>query len=542
MPDVQQPFYTGAPVSPTFLGRWRGRKYVGAARPYTTVQLRRGYMHHALHTDWPSPQFGQILGHHIRDQWYPTWTPTSDWLPLPGVDEVDIDQTMAYAGGGAGNGIAVSTITCDNATWAATAGALGAYHTKQRGWLWPWRGYVPTNRPGATVPKNQWYDKTPNAQLLVTQGYGSDAAVKVWTGLIDTIGPGSMRPDRIVLTSRDFGGLLVDRNPFAFNRDKRLRDPMYFIPPNYPRIAQLDPTKHHNYVVVKDAAEIVMCALRWSGFKEWQVEMSGVGLKTAFLVDRSSTWMDVINAVAEQLGYVFFISEPTQSNDLSIGVPIFRKQSVLRANRQNPTTLDSSMLTDVQPTHNNANDRFIIRVRGALAARQEGGRPILGGDMTIDGQVRVTFTYWPPWMQTMAGVIKQLTYYNIGAKGILGFQTRQDCAVAAVLIAAQIALGRDTAQVQCPANPGIGLDSFTFVKDDTASGVVSRLYVTARKMTWVSGSDSGASGGGSSELLWSSELTGSLVDNPEWDHLYNDYRIAITTGQVQSSGGTGQFS
>lgn len=550
--SVQQSFYTGAPVSQSFLSRWRGRKYVGAARPYTRVQIRRGYMHHKLHLDWPDPQFGQILGHHIRDQWYPTWTPTTPWVDLPGVDEVDIDQSMAYAGAGAGNGIAVGTITCDNAAWVDTAGSFGAYHVKQRGWLWPWRGYVPKHHPGAQVPQNQWYDTTPNAQVLVTQGYGSDTALKMYTGLIDNIGPGSIRPDKITLTSRDFGSLLVDQFPFAYNRDKRLRDPLFFIPPDYPRLTKpaqqdqtsegqwLDPTKHHNFVIVKDATEIVMCALRWMGFKEWQIEESGVGLKTAFRVDRSKTWMDVINMVAEQLGYVFFISEPTQGNDLSIGVPIFRKQSVLRANPPQPTMLDSTVLTDCKPTHDNSNDKFIIRVRGRPTTRKKGGRWILGGDMTADGQVLFTFTYWPPWMPKMSGVIKQLTYYNIGKNGVLGFGSTKECCVAAVLIAVQVALARDTAQVECPANPGIGLDSFAYVKDDAASGVNSRLYVTQRKVVWQSGSSN--AGGGGSEMLWTSEMQGALVDNPEWDHLYRDYRIAITTGNVVSSGGTGQFS
>jgi hypothetical protein len=221
---------------------------------------------------------------------------------------------------------------------------------------------------------------------------------------------------------------------------------------------------------------------------------------------------------------------------------------VLYHNRAVPLALDSSMMTDVQPTHDNSNDRFIIRVRGKPATRAQGGRPIIGGDMSVDGQLYYTFTYWPPWMPKMSGIIKQLTYYNIGSRGVLGFASAQDCAVACVLIAVQIALARDVATVQCPGQPAFGLDSFAFLNDSTASGIVSRLYITRRQTTMSLGGDGSSSGGGNSpssgtsQLYWTTELTGSLCDNPEWEHILNDYHTAITGGQVVSSGGTGQWS
>lgn len=545
---VQTPgFYVGAPVSPTFTQRWRTKKYVGASRPYAKVSIRRGYFHHGPHKDWPNPQFGQIVGRHIRDQWYPVWTPTTDWETLPGVYEIDLDQQINFAGQG-GNGITVATVTCDNVAWVETAGKFGAYHQRQRGWLWPWRGWVPTRRPGGSVSnQNQWYDTLPNAQILVEQGYGADTAIKTFTGLIDNIGPGSIRPDRITLTARDFGSVLVDDHVFLWNKDQRLNDPVIFIPPDYPRLKQLATGKSHNWVIVKDAADIVRCALRWQGFTEWQVEDSGVTLRVAYPVDRSKAWMDVINEVADQLGYVFFISEPTQDNDLSLGVPVFRKQSVLRTDRRTPILLDSSTLTDMQPTHDNTNDRYIIRARGAIASRKRGGRPILGGDMTIDGQIRYTWTYWPPWAPKMAGVIKQLTYYNIGSKGVLGFSSNQDCAVACLLIAAQIALARDTATCQCPGTPAVGLDSFTFIRDDNSSGIASRLYVTARKSTMTLGGDGSSTtpnntaGSTNEQLFWTTELTGSLVDSPEWDQLLKDYH-RVLSGDIRITWPKGWYS
>lgn len=564
------PFYYGPDMPSTFLKTWRSRKYVGSAAPWGRVSVRRGYMQHSYHDTWPGPNapltvrdadpppFGRLVGYSDFPQWYPDWTPTTDWVTLPGVAQIQLQQSVNYAGGdggdgsggaGGSNGVAVATITCENQAWASVAGRLGAYHVNQRGWLWPWRGYVPTDAPGGAVQnQNQWYDSLANAQILVEQGYGEDCSLKTFTGLLDTLGPGTFRPDRITLVARDFGGALVDVNPFSWNKDPRSNDPFYFVPPDYPNLQKLADRGTHNWVIVNDATDIVRCALRWCGFKEWEIEDAGVQLKTAYPVDRSSSWMDVVNTVASDLGYVFFIAEPT-SDDLSIGVPIFRKQSVLRTTSPQPIYINSTMLTDVEPTHDNSNDRFIIRVRGRFATRKQGGRPIIGGDQSTDGQVLYTFQYWPPWMPKMAGIIKQLTYYNIGSNGVLGFSSVQQCMVACLLIAVQIALGRDTATIECPAAPNFGLDNMAYVDDGEASGIVSRLYITGRTSTMTIGGDGSSTsssgntaGSDDTEMLWSTQLMGSLVDNPEWEHIVSDYNVAITGGTVVSSGGHGQWS
>lgn len=564
--------YNGAQVSAEFMERWRSKQHVGPATPYGKVSIRRGYMKHTMHDSWPGPNapetvrgrkppaFGRLCGLGNFPQWYPDWTPTSDWIELPGISQIALQQSVSYAGGSSGdgsgggggtNGIATATITADNVAWVNVAGELGAYHQKQRGWLWPWRGWAPTKRPGGVVSEqNEWYDTTPNAQILVEQGYGADATVKTFTGLIDTIGPGTVRPDRITLTCRDFGGVLVDVNPFGWNKDTRVRDPMYFIPPDYPNAAKLAQRGTHNWVIVNDATDIVRVILRWGGFKEWEIEDAGVKLKTAYLVDRSGSWMDAINEVASQLGYVFFIAEPT-ADDLSIGVPVFRKQQVLNPTVRQPIALDATIMTDFQPTHDNSNDRFVIRSRGALATRQKGGRPIIGGDMTEDGQIRFTATYFPPWARNMGGIIKQLTYYNIGSNGVLGFESDGECVVSNMLIAVQIALTRDTGQVEIPGNPGFGLDGMAFINDFAVSGIVSRLYITSKESTMTLGGDgsstsrpNNASGSDTTTLLWDTTLTGALIDNPEWDRIYQDYSRAIhgMRSQAPLDGPTSRFS
>jgi hypothetical protein len=564
--------YNGPPVPQAMMDRWRAKQQVGSSKPWAKVSIRRGYMKHSMHSSWPGPNapmtvrgrqpppFGKLIGEGNYPTWYPDWTPTTEWQVLPGVAQISLQQSVNYAGGdggdgsggaGGSNGIAVATITADNVAWVNVAGHLGAYHTKQRGWLWPWRGWVPAGRPGGgSVEQNEWYDTTPNAQILIEQGYGSDAAIKTFTGLIDTIGPSTIRPDRISLVARDFGGTLVDVNPFGWNKDIRTKDPLYFIPPNYPNAAKLAQKKTHNWIIVNDATDIVRSVLRWCGFKEWDIQDAGVKLKTAYLVDRSKTWMDIVNEVAAQLGYVFFIAEPT-SDDLSIGVPVFRKQSVLNTPSPSPILLDSTLMTDFQPQHNNSNDRLVIRVRGALASRVQGGRPIIGGDMSIDGQIRFTATYFPPWARNMSGVIKQLTYYNIGSNGILGFSTEQECVVASVLVAVQIALTRDTGQVECLGLPAFGLDGMAFVNDINSSGIVSRLYITGKQSTMTLGGDGSStapSSNGPGSLndtpFWTTTLTGSLADNPEWDRIVQDYQLALAGHNAQAplGGPTSNFT
>jgi hypothetical protein len=528
-------FYTGAPVSRTFTQRWRSREHVGPARPWMQVQLRRGQMQRSYHYNWPNPQFGQVIGQSIRRQWYPDWTALTDWVTLDTVAQVDLDQSFDN------NGVTVATIDLDNVEWQQLAGHAGmSYHARQRGVYWPWRGWRPPRRPGSGDARNEWWDKLPNAQIVVRQGYGPDTAVKTFTGLVDSFNS-QVRPDRITVTARDFGGVLADCPLFGWNKDRMMPDPVTFVPWDYHKIKLIaNDARAHRWIRIKDSVDIVKCVLRWAGFKEWEVEDSGVNISTTVTFDKAKTYMDVINAVKEQLGYIFFIGEPT-SDDLSIGVPIFRRGSVMVSQRSRPIAIrDKDLLTDIKPQHDNKDDRHIIRVRGTI--NKQDGATLGQGVARIAGQDqfrRNTFVYIPPFGGThvakrMAGVLKQFTYYNLGDQSVLGFTSNRQCAVAAVLIAIQIGLARDTGTLQTPGNPAFGLDSFAFLTD-AGSGVASRLYVSNRKSTMTIGGDGssqqkspyGGAGGSSTDLVWATEIGGSLCDNPEMETMVTDYNRAL---------------
>lgn len=527
-------WYTGAVVSKTFMDRWRSAQHVGPARPWMEVAIRRGRFKRTWHNNWPNPQFGQVVGQAIRHQWYADWHAEEDWIVLDGAYQVSLAQSFDN------NGIATATIDLDNVAWQDTVGANNmVFRTKQRGIYWPWRGWTPSRRPGSGQAKNNFYNYLPNAQIRVRQGYGPDTAIKTFTGLVDAVNA-SVRPDRVTLQCRDFGGVLADEYLFGWNKTHGINDPITFVPKSYWRLPWVEGDgKTHRWIKIKDSTEIVMAVLRWAGFKEWEIEKSGVDLMVPYTVDKTNSYMDVINAVKEQLGYVFFMGEPTVGEDLSLGVPVFRRSSPLVAQRASKTVVNirgQDYLTDHKPVLSNTNDRYIIRVRGVI--NQKVGRyldnPANGGDTSSDTAKRLTFQYWPPWMPQMAGVIKQLTYYNVGSQGVLGFTSQKDCVMACVLIAYQIALGRWTDTAECPGLPAVGLDSFVYVTDQ-GTGVASRLYVTNRQSTMAVGGDgttsvnSGYGSGGASgnnELIWGTQIGGSLIDNPETDHVVSDFHRA----------------
>lgn len=266
-------------------------------------------------------------------------------------------------------------------------------------------------------------------------------------------------------------------------------------------------------IPVDDVSQIVKILLRWAGFKEWEVEDSGVLLRQRFVLDISKSFMDVINELKEQLGYTFFIAEPTSMD--SLGVPIFRNTRIL----QNTQTVlervtEKDLLEDVQSKWSNEEERWPIRARGNLLANKKGGQP-LGPDRSF----RAQFTYTPPWQRRMAGVLKDLTHYDPK------YETDTDCRFACYLIATQIALSVLTATIEIPGTPHVGLDSFIKLKDTRTGLEALRLYVTNRVITFNQGEGSGGTSSNSGEFT--TQLAGAIADTPDIDQIAAEYAEAI---------------
>lgn len=687
--------YAGAPVSQLFRQRWLSAKMIGPAKPVGIVEVRRGSLTRSFHPydSFGYPVFGEYPGALGHGFWYPDWVPHGDWIALDALQDIKIDQSFSN------NGVSSATITLDNMKWVAKSGfASILYHISQKGYYSPLRGNVEPYRPNPGVTENIFDDELPNAQIRIRQGYGADALVTTFLGLVDDIDTNSV-PNTMTITARDFGGVLVDERFFGWAKEKLVNDPVTFAPraaaeertlegggpmasggfgiqniidtdsngewasdafndpnhtewveihlprgqysnfylkvpqnglhvyvgmlckgqgsfqtgvlrptvdghrlfaadlqvtgrevdshdssidigwynPNgtlvpstpdnggwayfmeipasragkgqyYPlgglfnvgddtilrvgfrnlqKTSEQFPNGGHmhrakvqrlfgnrreftqnaitaDWIIVDDLADVIRCVVRWAGFKGWEIENTGVNLRGPWVCDKNKSFMDIINAAKDMVGYTFFIGEPRDDNDdQDLGYPIFRNNRVFE-NHTGPTEFidDSLLLTDAKVKISNADDRHIIRTRG-MAIKD-------GATLWGDSIKRYMFVYVVPWAKRMAGVLKPFTMYDDL------FDTLQQCQLACYLVALQISLGKYTTILTLPANPGIGIDTLQSVIDRT-QGLNSRVYVTNRTQQMAFGSNG----------YWHMEIGGSLVDTEDTVAVLRDYEDAV---------------
>lgn len=214
--------YTGQAVTQLFLDRWRSGLHVGAAKPNLTVQVRRGEFRRGYRRWTGAPMGAHVAGRAGAPDWYPVWTPLDAYDCLTGVKDVRVEQSYDN------NGVATLKVELDNVIYEERAGAVGAFHQILRGFYAPLRGYTGFGRPQASVPQNAWFLHLPNAQITVLAGYG-DQQVPIFTGLVDDLDM-EAKPSTMVITSRDFGGALVDQFFYGGVNDPALKNPITFIP------------------------------------------------------------------------------------------------------------------------------------------------------------------------------------------------------------------------------------------------------------------------------------------------------------------------
>lgn len=670
----------GAEVSAPFDLRWRSGQHVGEAAPNCLVKIRK-VRFIRRYTPWAGPgvgaKFPGLDG--------PPWTPTlssydgspldpDDYVVVPGVLEVGLQQDFEL------KGTTTATITVENIAYESKMGGL--YHLIDRGRLAPWRGVRPDGAPAAFDQAPEWYQRLlPNVQVTVWQFYG-DEGPKTFTGLVNTVDMTS-RPDRIVLTARDFGQTLTDSKLFMQNKDPRIRDPVIFAdrrwadntvevtgaprassyhpshPPRFavdeerktawrsqrrpsrddtewiavkvPRgryeslvvrpewsnmevfvgvyarpgpggahfvdgqriegegwvdlgrgtvpgasdggwpyirhirnseakemtipfrsvlqlgegsqvrvgfrrlhkvspsryqagVTKLAPVKRNvqeearekHWVLVDDAADVVRTVLRWSGFKEWDVEQTGVRIKQKTTIARNQSYMDIIDQMCELTGFVFFMQEPTEE-DASIGIPTFRRNGAITAHNSVARVTDGDLLTGIQVKTSDEPLPTIIRVRGKRAALDRsdpfaGGR-VLSGDRTR----RIMAVYRPPWHHVVLQEVQNpdtarlasiLRHVNVTRNEL---KTLEECYEACYLIALQAALESTTGVVQIPANPKFGIDDQVMLVD-RGTGINTRMWIAQRSSTMTLGEGA----------KWEMTLGGALIDTPDIQQLIAD--------------------
>lgn len=243
-------------------------------------------------------------------------------------------------------------------------------------------------------------------------------------------------------------------------------------------------------IEVDDPSDIVRVILRWAGFKEWEIENTGAKLKGDWVFNRQTYLMDVIKKVSESTGFIFYIGAPS-SDDLSIGVPVFRSSLLLRDDLDDVSMVrDSDLLTAVQAKFSEEPLGYIIRVRGAADDKGK----MLGSDKTK----RLMSVYRPPWHPHMAGVIKHVVHEMPRLEDQLSVD------VAARLIAVQQALSSATATIEIPGNPRFELDG-QMALWDTGTGLKTRLYVARTSSVFTVGK----------RTTWKTTIGGALLDTPD---------------------------
>lgn len=211
-------------VTSEFRRRWRSGRHVGTWRPRCKVIVRKGvFLRNYFH--WTGERVGaDVWGETSVKPWRGKWTPSGDWIEVPGVTSVNLNQGFDT------DGTATGTVVLDNVLYTEKTGTMDLlYHEIRRGALSPYYGYEPPEAGFDPPEKNEWYGiLTEDTQIKIFMGYGLDEMPAVFTGFIDKVTPRT-HPSQITLTIRDSQGkLLTDQHVFGSVKPRQLPLPIKF--------------------------------------------------------------------------------------------------------------------------------------------------------------------------------------------------------------------------------------------------------------------------------------------------------------------------
>lgn len=488
-------------ISDTLLWRWLSGNMVGDAKPEMVVQIRTGHF---------------IREYDDNNQWNAVWTPVGEWQTLPGVAEATVEQSFDQ------NGIAVGTVDLENVYLREATGPNGTYHVVERGWFSPLRAYRAPGRPGARVTPNEWDRLLDTAvEIRFHQGYG-DAKVYTYSGLLDSI-QASPLPDRIRLSSRDFGQMLADSDLFGWNIDPKMRDPIHFwdrernqalIDSDSASDRETGLARRKTWVLCDDVTDMVRKVCRWGGFpaNSFRMQDTGARLKEPVAFSYTDTYSSVIQKATDLTGYQFFIGAP--STTFPQGRPTFRRP---RSQIAFPPVIaefrDEQMLTGLDWNKTDEPKRSIYRVRGRHETRDRGGVGL--------GSIRepaLLGLYRPPWHTPNSDRDARILRHAIHVEPL--YKTQQAVDVAAMLWALASALAATTSNIEIPALPSVEIDDVVAAVDDSV-GINTRCWVAHRSETFTTGKDA----------KWVQTLGVSNLDDPDVVGVVADLHDALVGPQ-----------
>lgn len=297
-----------------------------------------------------------------------------------------------------------------------------------------------------------------------------------------------------------------------------------------------DQAVERRWILVDDLADVVRTVFQWCGLNAWEVETTGVRLKSPTTFNRGHMLIDIITAASEQVGYVFYMKprEEFDEDDLgkqgdienAAGIAVWRQSNALRTGngvRDDVEVIrEDQTLTGIDMKWSDEPLAFNIRVRGrrtepkvkltaianaepATGANRGPGRT-LGGDKTK----RFMYVYQPPWSRgAFKAGVDGGDYRNGNIKKYVvhhdsKLETLQECKVAALLIAYREAMEAGQAQLEAPCMPTIMLDHQCALFD-SGTGLSTRMYVATRQISIKTGEEAG----------FKMALGGPLLDLPD---------------------------
>lgn len=536
---------------------WRSGQHIGDYRPRCVVAVRsitfdRDYRDFGFLSGRKREKMGSIVGGHNDKPWQATMRPAHPdpgWVILPNITTVDISGEVnrgnakgGLSSGTTGSGFFTATVKLENLLLKALTGALGTYHAISRGGLSPYLGYLGAwSQPVKKAEiANEWFGRLAGGyQIKIWQGYGAEAVVPVFTGVIDTADMDSA-PDTITLTARDFGGrMLSDQQVYGVNKARECQSPITFASPGYVKQTKAQAaSKKSHWIMVNDAADVVRWVLMWAGFKEWYVEDFGTQLKQPITFHQGDYLIDIINYITAQANWVFYMDCPTE-HDLSMGVPVFREcHALLPPSPLDQTISENDTLLGVTIRHSTEPLPYVIRARGANTTNRKLGQTQEGDDPSR----RFEATYFPPWSgrhrediastkldaASQALIRLAAAYkYVIHTEPLL--TNNQECMLMAVQIAFQEALAATDATLTLPAFPpihqsvatdagsvGFHLDGQLTLVDEGV-GTWSRVWISRISYNFEAGDSP----------KYTCTIQGSLVDTPDLIVIAADYVDAM---------------
>lgn len=238
----------------TLAQRWRSRQLIGDNKHVLIVRVREAFMNRGYmdtnRIDTGEPIYPPLIWnannlHAFRCQ----WVPLGPWMTLPHVESAKWSRSVDLQTGGQRGGSTL-TVVMDNIEFPDTAGAAGTYHTFDRGYYSPTRGYQPMLRPTMFLdPRNSWGDVLNTGQQIeVWEGYGTGADVELltfldpttnsyappsgalnrtWTGVIVNL-DSEANPDHLTITAQDFSIFLTDQRLVEHNKAPEIPSPVTF--------------------------------------------------------------------------------------------------------------------------------------------------------------------------------------------------------------------------------------------------------------------------------------------------------------------------